>query len=649
MNHWTVAVFLTSMGLGAGCARAQDDSLPSLAMLKKLSLEELMDIEVTLVSRKPEKLASVASAIQVITREDIRRAGATTLADALRLASNLQVAQLNAATWAISARGFNSTSNTLPNKLLVMIDGRTVYTPLYAGVFWVEQQLILDDIDRIEVVSGPGGSVWGANAVNGVINIVTLPAEQTQGTYVEGGGGTLMRDFASARYGGHAGAVAWRVYGQRLDNNGSDLSDGTEAQDDWNLTRGGIRMDMEPSPRDKLAAQAELGAAETEQAIPGPGHIGYDAQFIQAQWNRTLSPTASMQVKAYFDRTWRDIPATLSEELLTYDLDAFHAFSPASGNRLLWGAGFRYQVDAVDNPAPTPTTIQLLPARKELPLFSAYFQDKQDFFEDRLRLTLGTRVEHNEYSGWEEMPSIRAAWAVTPQYTLWTAVSRAVRSPGRLDVEAFQPPPELVSDSTIALVGDPDLKAEKLIAVEAGYRMAVASRANISLAGFLHSYEDLRILEQTDDFRFQFTNGLQGEVYGVELSGDMQAAPWWRLRGGYTYMYRDLYPMKGHISIPQPGNNGNDPAWQAMLQSYLDLPRGFEINGVFRCVDDLPDPAVPAYFTFDLGGAWNWRGIQVSVFGRNLAEERHLEAKVADPFPVQEIPRSVAGKLSWRL
>jgi iron complex outermembrane recepter protein len=638
------------LGLCAGGALAQEASFQfTPGTLKKMTLEELMEIEITLVSRKPEKLTEAASAVQVITREDIRRSGAATLADALRLASNLQVAQLNAGTFAISSRGFNSTSNTLPNKLLVMIDGRTVYTPLYAGVFWEVQQVILEDVDRIEVVSGPGGSVWGANAVNGVINIVTLPAAETQGAFVEAGGGTFMRNTAAARFGGRAGRdIAWRVYGQRLDHNGSVLANGEETVDEWNLTRGGFRMDWALSEGDQVTVQSELVGASTDQAIPSPDDVDFNGQFLQARWNRAFTETADLVVKAYFDRTWRDIPRTLIEELRTFDLDAYHNFSPIRGNQLLWGAGYRNQLDDVQNPVPVLTSIQILPARKELQLFSAFLQDQQDVLDGRLRLTLGTRVEHNDYTGWEVMPSVRAAWSVTPRHTLWTAFSRAVRSPGRIDVEALTPPPDLVTDSTFALEGGPDFGSEKLHAYELGYRTGIADLASVSVAAFVHSYEELRILEMVRPLRFQFTNGFRGEVYGVELSGDLQAAPWWRIRGGYTYMRKDLYAIPGHMEFPQPGNQGNDPAWQAMLHSFLDLPRGFELNGSVRFMDDLPSPSVPAYFTFDLGLGWRWKLLEISVYGRNLAQDRHQEARVGDALPAQEVPRSVTGKLALR-
>lgn len=643
------AAILILAGAVHGVPAESARGLASPGDLKKLSLEELMDVEVTLVSRQSEPLSEAASAIQVLTREDIRRSGATTLPEALRLASNLHVAQVSANAFAISPRGLNSTSNTPANKLLVMIDGRTVYTPLFAGVFWDVQHLILDNVERIEIISGPGGSVWGANAVNGVINIVTQPAAGTAGPFVEAGVGSFLRDFIAARYGWKGPDIAWRAYGQRLDHNSSVFEDGADAGDAWDVTHGGLRLDWRLSGRDSLMLQGEMMGAGIDQAAPGPDGVSYNAQFLQARWNSALSPTADLQVKAYMDRTWRDVPGNYREDLRTYDIDAYHSFPPFRGNRLLWGAGYRLQADNVENPDLTPGSIQFRPARKDLHLFSAYFQDQQDLMEERLRLTAGMRLEHNDYTEWEVMPTVRAAWLISRRHTAWAAFSRAVRSPSRIDVEAFTPPPVLVTDTTLALEGGPGFDSEKLHAYELGYRIGMAERISLSAAAFVHSYEELRILEMVSPFRFQFTNGLQGEIYGVELSGDCQALRWWRLRGGYTWLRRDLYPFPGHVEFPQPGNQGNDPAWHAVVQSFMDLPRDFEINAAAFLMDYLPAPHTSGYFSFDLGAAWRWKGLEVSVYGRNLAEESHPEARISNSLSPHEIPRSVIARLAWRM
>lgn len=612
-----------------------------------------MDIEVTLVSRKAEPLSEAASAIQVITREDIRRAGVSTLPEALRLASNLHVAQITSAAFAISARGLNSASNTLANKLLVMIDGRSVYTPLYSGVFWDAQNLILDNIDRIEVVSGPGGSVWGANAVNGVINIVTRPATETVGLFAEAGAGTFVRDFAALRFGGRAEpGFAFRVFGQRMDHRSALVAGGAEATDPWSFTSGGFRTDWEPSAWDHVTAQGWAMVSEADQVTGRPDSVEFNSQSLQLRWNRKFSAASDLQVKGYFDRTYRNIPASFQEQLFSYDLDAHHRFSPFPGNSLMWGAGYRWQVQEVANPPPaTPGGAFFVPERKALPLFSAFLQDQHDLWDGRLRLTAGTRVERNTYTDWEVMPTARAAWSPVQQHTLWTALSRAVRSPGRIDVEVLTPHPSLLvgDTSTPRLVGGPDFRSEELLAYELGYRLALHQRASLSLSGFYHVYSGLRILEFVSPVSLQFTNGAEGEVYGAELAGHWQVLRTWRLGAGVTHMRRDFRLMPGHAELAAPGNRGNDPEWQGVAHSWLDLPMGFELNGTARWVAELPAPAVPAYGTLDLGVVWRGHGFEVSIYGRNLREEGHPEFAVADAGAVAEIPRSVIGRVAWRL
>src|SRR5437773_5968670 len=369
--------------------------------LKKLSLEELLTIEVTSVSRRPEKLAETASAIQVITQEDIHRSGVTSLPEALRLAPNLQVAQVNSHDWAISARGFN---NTLANKLLVMIDGRAVYTPLYAGVFWEVQNVLLEDVDRIEVVSGPGGTLWGANAVNGVINIITRSAKDTQGLLVTGGGGSLLQDFGAVRYGGAAGSnFFYRIYGQRFDRNNSVLANGNNARDQWDMTQGGFRTDWFPSDANTVTFQGDSYAG-SEQGAPADTKV--DGQNAVGRWTHAFSQESELQVQMYFDRTWRKIPNQLAEDLKTYDLDFQHRFACGERQTIVYGAGYRLMQDRVKN---TPA-ISFLPPNRDLQLFSGFVQDEITLVPERLKFTIGTKLEHNDFSGWEIQPSARLAW-----------------------------------------------------------------------------------------------------------------------------------------------------------------------------------------------------------------------------------------------
>jgi iron complex outermembrane receptor protein len=606
--------------------------------IKQMTLEELMEIEVTLVSRQPERISYAASAIQVITAEDIRRSGAATLSEALRLASNLQVARVDARQWAITARGLNE---ALANKLLVMIDGRTVYTPLYAGVFWDVQHLILDNIERIEVVSGPGGTLWGTNAVNGVINIVTKEAERTQGLYLEGGAGTLVRDFAAARYGGRAGDRGhYRVYGQRIDHRASELSGGGEGGDAWNLTRGGMRMDWDLGKSGSLTVQGDIQAGEMEQNTPGSGAIRADGQFLQARWSRDLEGGSHVQAKAYFDRTWRDIPGIFEEELRTWDFDFSHRLPLGERNTLTWGAGYRYMQDDVEN----GPVLAFLPARKDLQLASAFLQDEIVLIPGRLRLAVGSKFEHNDYSEFEVMPSARMAWTPAPDHTVWGAVSRAVRSPSRVDVDFFIP--SFGGDTALDFQGGPAFDSEKLMAFEVGYRVRPFKAATLSLAGFVNRYDGLRSLELAEPGVLQLLNGIEGEIYGLELSGHLQALSWWRLRGGYTFLHHELRVAPGHDEFRESGSMGNDPGYQLLVQSYMDLPGQFEINGSARLVDELPAPHVPGYFALELGAAWRHRGLEVSLTGKNLTDGRHPEFGAAPRR--HEIPRSVRGRVAWR-
>src|SRR5882762_9467776 len=296
--------------------------LPPSSALKKLSVEELMDIEVTSVSKRPEKLSETASAIQVITQEDIRRSGVSSLPEALRLASNLEVAQVDSRQWAISARGFN---NTTSNKLLVLIDGRTVYTPLYAGVFWDVQDTFLEDVDRIEVISGPGATVWGANAVNGVINIITRKAKDTQGTLLSGGGGTELRGFGGARYGGGIGRdLRYRIYGKYFDRDSSVLATGQDAHDSWHSGQIGFRGELNASQADVVTLQGDLYDGAVHQLTADP--IGLGGGNLMSRWEHAFSESSDLKLQFYYDRTNRRVPASIAEGLDTYDVDLQHRF-----------------------------------------------------------------------------------------------------------------------------------------------------------------------------------------------------------------------------------------------------------------------------------------------------------------------------------
>jgi iron complex outermembrane receptor protein len=385
-----------------GSTLAETNAVQPPSVLKKLSVEELMNIEVTSVSRRPEKLSETASAVQVITQEDIRRSGASSLPEALRLASNLEVAQVDSRQWAVSARGFNGTA---ANKMLVLLDGRTVYTPLFSGVFWDVQDTLMEDIDRIEVISGPGATLWGANAVNGVINVTTKNAKDTQGLLLLGGGGTELRGFGGVRYGGALTSnLHYRVYGKFFDRDGSVLPDGRDATNDWHMGQGGIRLDWQAREANLFTFQGDFYDGRIAQ--PGANDIAVDGGNLITRWSHTFSEDSDFKLQLYYDYTRRRMPQSITEDLDTYDVDFQHRFPLCEWQDVVWGLGYRLIEDDVGN----PPTLAFLPPRVSRRWFTGFVQDEIALVKDRLHLTLGTKLEHNDYTGFEYQPSGRLAW-----------------------------------------------------------------------------------------------------------------------------------------------------------------------------------------------------------------------------------------------
>ncbi len=600
--------------------------------VKKMSIEELMNLEVTTVSRQPERLNEVASAIQVITQEDIRRSAATSLPEVLRLVANLQVAQLNSSSHIISSRGFNA---TFSNKLLVIIDGRTVYSPLFAGVFWDAQQVVLEDIEQIEVISGPGGTIWGANAVNGVINIITKNAKDTQGLLLAGSAGTFLKSAATARYGGQMGKnMAYRVFAQHVRRAPTHLPNGDEAMDNFGIANAGFRLDWTPSTESTLTLKGNAYDGSTETAT-SPSTL--DGQNLLARYSRTLSESSGWVVQAYFDRTWRrDIPSTLSDELKTYDLEFEHYFNLKEKHQFIWGGGYR----AMENHTINSTEfVAILPNRRDMHLFSFFVQDEiklnPNFF-----WTVGTKIEHNSFSGIEIQPSTRMAWTPGHNKAVWAAVSRAVRSPSRIDVDSYIPAFP-VGPEAPSVAGGPNFVSEKVIAYELGYRLQPESNLTVSLATFYNRYDDLYSVEPLPGtLTYQIQNGTEGTSWGVELSGTWQVIQNWRLRGGYTYLNMDLRNKPGRVY--DFSDLANDAEHQGMVHSMMNLPGGFQFDVSLRYLSDLPTTHTPDYFTFDARLAWVYKQWgEISLVGQHLGQDRHYEF-------INQIPRSVYGKVLCR-
>jgi len=614
----------------------QPDSSASAEALKKLSIEQLMNLEVTSVSRRPERLAQAASAIQVITQQDIRRSGASSLPEALRLVTNLQVAQINSRDWAISARGFNSTT---ANKLLVLIDGRTVYTPLYSGVFWDVQDVPLGDVDRIEVISGPGATLWGANAVNGVINVITKRARETQGLVVSGGGGTELRGFGTTRYGGALGShVNYRIYGKGWAREPSVLPGGQDATDDWHMEQAGFRLDWDASTINQVTMQGDLYNGRISQATAGD--IAVSGGNVVAKWSHTVSANSAVTAQLYYDRTNRNIPGTFGEDLDIYDVDLQHATRLGARHDVVWGLGYRLINDRVANSA----LLAFLPPHVTRQWFTGFVQDEIALIPDRLHVALGTKVEHNDYTGYEIQPSGRVSWRLSPSGTLWAAVARALRTPSRIDRELFFPgqPPYLIA-------GGPGFHSEEELAYELGYRHQRGALA-LSVATFYSRYHGLRSVEQVNPptpSPAVIANGQYGESYGAEVTADYLIAKGWRVRAGHTELRIHIWPNPGSTDTTRGASESQTPDRQFFLFSSLDLPAHLRLDAGMRAIDDITRQQVPGYA--ELNAKLTWQPtpqLDLSLVGQNLLHDRHAE--FGAPATRREIERGVYGLVEWR-
>ena len=603
-------------------ARAQQR--PGLA---DLSLEELSNLQITSVSRRAERLSDAAASIFAITGDDIRRSGVTSLPEALRLAPNLQVARVDARQYAISARGFNSTT---ANKLLVLVDGRTVYTPLFSGVFWDAQDVFLDDVERIEVISGPGATLWGANAVNGVINVITRPASDTKGLLAYAGGGNRESGIG-ARYGTDLSAGALRVYAKGSDRDNTVRANGTAVPDGWQNAQTGVRADW-GSAVHGFTLQGDAYRGTIDQLAPGDVRIS--GGNLIARWSQQFSADNRFQLQAYVDQTEREIPGSFSERLNTFDAEFQHAFR-AGAHNLTWGGGYRSARDRVTN----STVLAFLPAQITQHWSNLFIQDEIDLGA-QVRFTAGIKVARNPYTEWEVLPSARLAWKPDASSMLWGALSRAVRAPARLDRDLFVPqqPPFL-------LAGGPDFRAETADVAELGYRAQPSPRFSYSITAFHAKYDRLRSLEPTGTGGFVIGNLMEGNTTGLEAWGNFQAASYWRLSAGAVFLDEERRFKAGSGDANLAGA-GNDPKRQFLLRSSLDLPGQQEFDVMARYVARLPNPVVPSYVAVDARYAWRIRQeLELSLTAQNLFDKRHPEFGAAATR--SEIERGVFLKVRW--
>ena len=640
-------------------AKAPQTNSDFLATYKNMTLEELMKQEVTSVAKQPEPYGHAPAAIQVVTGDEIRRFGASSIPEALRLADNLDVAQISSSAWAIGARGFNA---SVGNKLLVLMDGRSIYTPLFSGVIWNMQDYLLEDIDRIEVISGPGGSLWGANAVNGVINISSKSAKDTQGTYVDAGGGSWLQDFVGVRYGGTlASNVYYRVYGKYFNRGAEVYADGNSANDEWNHGQGGFRLDAEGSDENHYTLQGDIFGANTYTTPGGQGTPNAEGTGsggnVLGRWTHAFTDDSDLSVQLYYDRTHLAAPfqssgaipaGTLYENLDAYDLEIQHTFSLGTWNRIVWGVGYRFTHDVVED-APL---VAFVPNTLNQNLYDTFVQDEIKLHED-VYFTIGSKLEHNDYTGYEYEPSARLQWNVTDKQMIWGAVSRAVRSPSRYDRDLLEPSPAY---GTFLGTKNSDFQSETVVAYELGYRAQLGRKVSGSLTGFYNNYDNLRSINFIDgtSLPLVFQNNLEGNTYGFELSVDYQLLEWWRWHGGYDLLKEDIHVKPGQTDLFNALNETADPENQIFLRSAMDLPWRTELDIAFRWIDTLHNNnggtpgTVPSYAEMDVRLGWHaTKNLEFSVVGQNLLQDQHPE--YGFPGPAQEqIARSVYGKVAWR-
>ncbi|MEO6462670.1 MAG: TonB-dependent receptor [Candidatus Eisenbacteria bacterium] len=627
-----MALLLVALALSDGRPVGADEHLlANLDDLADLSLEQLAEIEVMSVSRRLEPLSEAAASIYVITPEDIRRSGAVTLPDALRLAPNLQVARADASRWAISARGYNS---IIANNMLVLIDGRTVYSPLFSGVFWEAQDLPLEDIERIEVISGPGGTLWGTNAVNGVINILTRTAGDTQGALIAAGMGSDTK-VLQARFGDALGSkVSWRFHGRFVELAETENAAGAGSNDLAQRWQGGFRADQ----GDSVSGVTLIGGAYRTEITQLPSDRIVENKHLLVAWSRRLGVGRKLRLQAYYDRNDREQPGSIRDALDTYDIEFQHPLAVQGRHRLLWGAGFRRYVDRLENLGPG---FAFVPADRTLDYLHAFAEDDIRLGDDA-DLVLGLKLERNDYTHWEALPTVRLAYRPGTARLVWAAFSRAVRAPSRIDRELFTP----AAGPPFTLAGGPDFRSEVAHAAELGYRAQPTPFLSWSLTGFVHSSDRLRSFEPSPDGPV-FGNGLEGTTTGLEAWSKWRLLPWWRVDLGYVEQRRTVRRDPDSGDFTDGSQLGNDPHRWASLHSAVELFGGHEFDVWVRHVAALPRPAVPAYVAFDARlGLRLPHGLELSVTGRNLFDDRHPEWGVAPLRP--EFERGILAQLRWR-
>ncbi len=648
-KFWLIAamIFLLSVCVQAF---AQHDDPNKEEDLLDMSIEELMDVEVTTVSKKEDTLFKSPAAITVITSEDIRRSGHQSIPEVLRMVPGIHVAKVDSNKWAITARGFNG---LYAGKLLVLIDGRTVYTPLYSGVYWDVQDLMLEDIERIEVVKGPGGTLWGANAVNGVINVITKNAKDTQGNLFTAGMGTEEKGFSSLRHGGKIGENAYyRVYAKYFDRDEGVYPNGDHANDRSDALREGFRIDWDSSEQDHITLQGDFYDGHSGKRVPltvlgGPNFQSDDNANVRgwnmlSRWTRKYSDDSDMSLQFYYDRTERyDIELDQSRD--TFDLDFQHRFELVDNHNVIWGLGYRYTSDNTDG----SYTISFNPASRSDELFTGFVQDEITIVDDQLKFIVGTKVEKNDYTGYEFQPNARLLWTPNEKNTLWASFARAVSTPARTSSDMT-----IIYNSTpaMSITGGRNLKSQEVKSYELGYRVKPKDNLFFDFSLFYNEYDHIHSQEDNPSFLNKiYDNSLYGETYGGEIAAHWIVNNNWRLSGGYSFIEMQLHTESSSTDTATESKiEKTSPCNLFHLNSQINISDDLEFDSTLYYVDSVPQYNIPSYMRLDMGLTWHAsKDMDISIVGQNLLDKAHPECS-DDSVIATEVQRGVFGKLTYR-
>jgi iron complex outermembrane receptor protein len=602
------------------------------------------------------------AAVYVITQDDIRRSGATSIPEALRLAPGVEVARIDSVKWAIGIRGFQS---RLSRDVLVLIDGRSVYSPLFHGVYWEVQDTLLEDIERIEVIRGPGGTIWGANAVDGVINIITKSSKNTHGALVSAGGGSVDQGFLDFRYGGgNDKDFDYRFYAKGFDRSPEYHYDDRNF-DDFRRAQGGFRTDWNVTKRDSLTIQGDLydgvdGESAKITVVSPPSAYVLDQNGalsggnLLAHWKRDLGGGSDLQIETYYDRVNRRQP-NQAEYRNTFDVDVIHHWAFSDRQNIIWGFGARLSLGEL--PEVVPTYV-FNPNSRVDQLYSLFAQDEIQLVPGRLALTAGSKILHSSYTGFDAEPSVRLLWTPSTHQSFWTAVTRAVRTPSDIEDTLTTTTPVSTNPPTFSqTTGDRIFTSETMLGYEAGFRQLVNPRLSFDLATFYNQYDHLLSLEPGTPFMedgaiidpFVNRNGIRGTTKGFELLANWKPSTSWRIEGSYAWLDMDLMNKPGSLDATTVSSTeGASPRHDISLKSFIDLSSKFEFNQIVRYVSALPAEQVTAYVTADARVAWHPdRRFEFAVTGQNLLQPHHAEYG-GDPGPLVGIKRSVYAAITWR-